>query len=247
MVGPLHCNGGLPWLEMLGDYPTGQSDMRGIYLRPLFPPFQSGAGLYPGCSHFLSALICPVLPETTSSCDGTVSVAGSGGGCSLAQTTSAGQQHSGCVGYGLGWCWRWGPQTLWDCGPESVSGPPPSLVSAPGWKAVGMRQWLGSIFRWWRWEPSSSPRLAHVSVSILRSRPEVVPGRLGTLPMWSVSGRHFHQREKYFTSQPVTTIILVDDIGLRQYHYVRAVDIYFPDGLSKPGALAVADVEGPKG
>ena len=40
---------------------------------------------------------------------------------------------------------------------------------------------------------------------------------------------------------------MVVNIGLCQYHWVKAANLYRPDGLRELGAPAVADVEGPKG
>ena len=144
LVAPLHCNGGLPRLD-IWLYPAERGDMRGSPLGPLLPPFRSGAGLSPGCSHFLPASICTVSPNSTSTCAGNASAAVSGGGGLSYWTPSAGQRHTGCAGSGIFRCRRWGPLSLWDLGPGRVSGTPPSTVSAPRWRAGCMHQWYGLV------------------------------------------------------------------------------------------------------
>ena len=152
-VGHMRCNSGMPWLEILGAYPVGWSDLRVCSLCPLFKPFQSGASLSPGCSHFFPVSLCPVSPKTTSLCAGTSRSAQSGGGGPSARTSSAGQKPAGCAGSGLGKFRVWGPLALWDIGHRSVSGPPPSLLSAPRWsdprwRAGGILRWSGYLFCW---------------------------------------------------------------------------------------------------
>ena len=122
--------------------------MRGNYLHLLLPPFWSGAGLYPGFIHFLSASIFPVWPDTTSSCNGTASADGICGGGPPAQNPSVDQQPTGCAGSGLGQCRHWGNLPLWYLGPGSVSGNHPSPAGSPGWRVGGMRWWPGSVFCW---------------------------------------------------------------------------------------------------
>ena len=53
---------GLPPLEILGAYPTGQSYTMGKSLRPLVPPFLSGADLFPICSHRIPESLSPISP-----------------------------------------------------------------------------------------------------------------------------------------------------------------------------------------
>ena len=79
-VVPLLRNDGLPKLKILGAYPAGRSDTRGNFLRPLLPPFLSGAGMYPWYIHFLLASLGLISPDSTYSCAGTARSAGSGGG-----------------------------------------------------------------------------------------------------------------------------------------------------------------------
>ena len=70
---PLRCNGGLHWTKILGAYSAGLSELRGISLRPLFPPFISGSILSPGCSHLFPVSLFLVSTENTSSFAGTIS------------------------------------------------------------------------------------------------------------------------------------------------------------------------------
>ena len=135
--------------------------------------------------HFLPALLCPVFLDTTSSCAGNASAAGSGGWGLSAQNPSESQQPDGCAGYRLGRCQRWGPLTLWYIGTGRVSGNPPSLVSALRWRAGGMRRWLGSVLFWW-W-PWISPRSARGSASTLHSSPGVGLGLPGVFFILSLS------------------------------------------------------------
>ena len=115
--------------------------MRGISLHPLFPPFQSSVGMYPGCGHFFPVVIYPISSDTTSSYSSTSHSNRSGEGGPSAQTPSAGQQPAVCAGSGIGRYWPWGPLTQWDIGDVGVLGPPPIRVSAPRWRSGGMRWW----------------------------------------------------------------------------------------------------------
>ena len=120
-VAPLCHNVGLTRLD-IGTKSAGWCDLKGSSLRPLFPPFRSGAGLFPGCGQLLPASLCPVSPKTPYSCDSTDRYDVSVGGGPSDRTTSECQEPAGCAGSGIGWCWRWVSLTLWDSGPGSVSG-----------------------------------------------------------------------------------------------------------------------------
>ena len=111
-VGPPHFNGGLPWLEIVAE-PARWIDLRVSSLRPWFPPFIIGASLYPGCSHFFTASLCPVLPVSMSACSVTARSDRSGVGGPSEQTPSVDQQTDSCAGYGICWCRIWGPDYYW--------------------------------------------------------------------------------------------------------------------------------------
>ena len=244
MVGPLYRNSGLTWLE-IGANPAGWGDLRSSLLRPLFSPFWSGAGLPPSCSHFFPVSLCPISRDSTSSCASTASTSRSVGVVPSSQTSSPGQKPAGCVYYGLFWCQHWGPLSLLNIGPGRVLGPAPSPLSALGWRVGGMRLLSGSVFR--RWQPCSSPCMSCGSTSPLLYSPEVNPGQSGPLPLHVACRHRDHWQSHHILSQPIVTITLVIDFVLRQYHQFEAANLYHPDGLNDTGALAIADVESPKG
>ena len=71
----------------------------------------------------------------------------------------------------------------------------------------------------------------------------LVPNDQAHFPQIPVRRRCAHQRSHYVVFQSAATISLVSDLGLCQYHQVKAADMYHPDDLHKPGSPAIADVE----
>ena len=68
-----------------------------------------------------------------------------------------------------------------------------------------------------------------------------------TPPLRSASRRCSHWQVHHVASQYFAEIRLVGDLGVRQYHYFKAADIYRLDGLHEPRVLSVMDVEGLEG
>ena len=61
-----------------------------------------------------------------------------------------------------------------------------------------------------------------------------VPNEQSQSPLRSVRRRFARRRAHHVVSQPDATISLVVDIGLRQYHQVKASNLYRPGGLYDP-------------
>ena len=76
---------------------------------------------------------------------------------------------------------------------------------------------------------------------------ELLPDDYAHSSLNSASRLHNHRLAHCVISHNDTTIILVGDIGLCQYHYVDAANLHCPDGMSNPVAQVGMDVEGPYG
>ena len=61
-------------------------------------------------------------------------------------------------------------------------------------------------------------------------------------PLRTARCRCDHRWEHHFLSHTAATIRLVSDLGLCQYHQVKATDMYFLDGLREPVSPAIVDV-----
>ena len=66
-------------------------------------------------------------------------------------------------------------------------------------------------------------------------------------PLCAVHNRCANRKSHHVVSQIYETIRMVGDIGIRQYHQVKAANLYRPDGMYEPRSTAFADVEVPEG
>ena len=66
-------------------------------------------------------------------------------------------------------------------------------------------------------------------------------------PLRSTSRRSSHWQVHHVASQYFAEIRLVGDLGIRQYHYFKAANMFRLDDLHGPRVLSIADVEGLKG
>ena len=83
--------------------------------------------------------------------------------------------------------------------------------------------------------------------------------RLNAPSFWSVLYNQYHSRLRSISlyvghwkayqviTQPVVTLRMFGDLGIRQDHDVEATNLYRPDGLRDPKSPSVAEVESPNG
>ena len=105
-----------------------------------------------------------------------------------------------------------------------------------------MCQLLGSFF--YQLRPHKSPRNPVEECQRYSPSLGLVPDDQAHSPLRAVHCCCDYQRSQHVVSQTYTKISLVGDIGLHQYHQVKAANLYYPYDLRKPISLAV---EGPKG
>ena len=200
--------------------------MRGSSLRPVFPLFLSGAGLYPGSSCYFPAFLYPVSPAATYSRGGTSRSSRNSVGVPSEKTPSSGHRPVGCAGYGVSDVIA---EVPYHCGISVPEGANDRELLSAGDDLTAHQVWpVEALFLY---------------VTALGS----VPDDQAQSSLCTIRRRCAHQQTHHVVFQLDATLILVSDLGVRHYRQIEAADLYCPDGLSELESLDVADAEGPEG
>ena len=70
---------------------------------------------------------------------------------------------------------------------------------------------------------------------------------MDVLSLYPSGGNHRSYQWRVLLTQPVVTLRMFGDLGIRQDHDVEATNLYRPDGLRDPKSPSVAEVESPNG